>query len=115
MIVYKGASPGYFSSVAFLVVEHVFPDEHSSFFATMVGMAVVSDMEKKRLGNAIETDVEDLAVGVLIGDLARESERRGIAIETAVRDLAKGILDNERQVNSSAIEIAGRGFARCGL
>jgi hypothetical protein len=29
-------------------------------FATMVGMAVKSDMEKERLGSAIETAVKDL-------------------------------------------------------
>jgi hypothetical protein len=44
-----------------------------------------------------------------------EKERLGSAIETVVRDLVKGVLDNERQVNDSTIEIAGRGFAGFGL
>jgi hypothetical protein len=56
-----------------------------------------------------------LVVGVLIEDLVGEKERRGSAIETAIRDLAEGVLDNERQVNGCTFEIAGRGFAGCGL
>ena len=84
-------------------------------FAMMVGIAMESDMEKGRLGSAIETAVGNLARGVLIGDLAGKKERRGSAIETAVRDLVGGVLDNERQVNGSTIEIAGRGFTGCGL
>jgi hypothetical protein len=81
----------------------------------MVGMAVESDMEKEMLGSAIKTTIEDLAGGVLIRDLAEEKEMQCNAIETAVRDLVEDVLDNERQVNGSAIEIAGRGFAGCGL
>jgi hypothetical protein len=81
----------------------------------MVGMVVESDMEKEMLGSAIETAKGDLVVGVLIEDLVGEKERRGSAIETAIRDLAEGVLDNERQVNGCTFEIAGRGFAGCGL